>query len=372
MNYCIDSSVDEPIMLINKHIGYDKDEGYGVNGSLFQEELLQLDNLGKKRIQIWINSPGGIVMEGYNIYSAILKSKTKVDTYCVGIAASIAAVIFQAGRNRVMADYSCLMYHNPFGGTNKELDVMKNSIATMVASRAGKTSEEVLKVMDRTTWINANDALESGFCDSIESSSEHNKKRGQPIPEINVPGEGMEAMNLYKVSNSFLNSNKQSKMNKVTNKLGLNPDANEESILSAISAIENKLSKATNDLSISESEVEKKVKEVNALTERAEAAEKKVSDAELAATEAKNSAKLVAVNSMLDGFVASGRIKADAKDSWAETSNAIGVDKVKAMIEALPVTKIANKLPVSDVANETALTNVVAGAMGSIRTKMGL
>ena len=65
--YCVDLSADEPIMLINKHIGFDEKDGPGIDGSLFQEELLRIDAMGKKRIQIWINSPGGKVMDGYNI-----------------------------------------------------------------------------------------------------------------------------------------------------------------------------------------------------------------------------------------------------------------------------------------------------------------
>ena len=51
MIYCIDPTADEPIFLINKHIGYDKDDGMGIDGSIFQQELLQMDSLGKKRIQ---------------------------------------------------------------------------------------------------------------------------------------------------------------------------------------------------------------------------------------------------------------------------------------------------------------------------------
>ncbi len=88
--YTIDVESDEPIMLINKHIGNDDQLGQGIDGSIFQAELLRLDTMGKKRIQVWISSEGGIVMDGYKIYNAILKSKTKVDTYNVGICASIA------------------------------------------------------------------------------------------------------------------------------------------------------------------------------------------------------------------------------------------------------------------------------------------
>ena len=63
MNYCIDPSADEPILLINKHIGSDEKDGIGIDGATFQQELLFLDSLGKKRIQVWINSMGGTVMD---------------------------------------------------------------------------------------------------------------------------------------------------------------------------------------------------------------------------------------------------------------------------------------------------------------------
>ena len=107
--YTIDAESDEPIMLINKHIGYDESDGMGIDGAEFERELMTLDTMKKKRIQVWINSPGGMVLDGWSIYNSILKTKTKVDTYCVGIAASIAGVIFQAGRERNMADYGILM-----------------------------------------------------------------------------------------------------------------------------------------------------------------------------------------------------------------------------------------------------------------------
>ena len=203
MIYCIDLTVDEPIMLLNTHIGMDDTDGQGINGSLFQQELLQLDTLGKKRIQIWINSPGGVVTDGYNIYNAILKSNTPVDTYCVGCAASIAGVIFQAGRKRIMADYSWLMYHNPFGSENSNIiNTMKTSIVTMIERRCGMDEEAVNKMMNRETFKTAPEALEMKLCDSIESSVKLNTKYLQKISDsLQFHKE------CNKVVNIFLNTN---------------------------------------------------------------------------------------------------------------------------------------------------------------------
>jgi len=362
MNYCVDPSVDEPIMLINKHIGFDEKEGQGIDGSLFQQELLALDSMGKKRIQVWINSPGGIVMDGYNIYNAILKSKTKVDTYNVGIAASIAAVIFQAGRNRIMADYSLLMYHNPYGGEGgEELEKMKKSLATMIAQRTGKTEAEVLVIMAKTTWITAGEAFNSGFCDTIETSSEHNKRR------VTNDAKAMWTES-NKVLNSLFTKNKI-KMTKVTNKLGLLDEANEDAIIASIVSIENKKAEAEDKLSKMEDKMKKMEAEMDEYKAKYAEAKKKAEDADEAKNKAEMEAEDTKAKNMIEGFVAQGRIKAEAVNQWVATSKAIGFDEAKNMIEGLPMHKKAASINVAETANSAVLTNVVASAMADLRTK---
>ena len=366
MNYCVDPSVDEPIMLINKHIGFDEKEGQGIDGSLFQQELLMLDNMGKKRIQVWINSPGGIVMDGYSIYNAILKSKTKVDTYNVGIAASIAAVIFQAGRNRIMADYSLLMYHNPYGGEGgEELEKMKKSLATMIAQRTGKSEAEILAIMAKTTWITASEAFNSGFCDTIETSSEHNKRRAV------VPSSDIKAMwtESDKVLNSIFFQTNNIKMTKVTNKLGLNAEANEDAILSAIASIENKKAEAEDSLKKMEDKIAKMEDEMDEMKAKYAEAKKKAEDADEAKKKAEDEAEDSKAKNMIEGFVSQGRIKAETVNSWVASAKTLGLEEVKNLIEALPMHKAANKINVSETANSAVLTNVVASTMADIRTK---
>ena len=158
--YTVDPQAEIPIMLINQHIGFDAEEGYGVMGDLFQKELLQLDTLciesNRKLIQIWVNSPGGVVEDGLSIYSAILRTQTKVDTICVGLCASIAGVIFEAGRKRIMSDYGYLMFHDPYGSDDaKGMEAITNMIITAIASRTGKTEDEIAAVMKKTTWLGA-------------------------------------------------------------------------------------------------------------------------------------------------------------------------------------------------------------------------
>jgi ATP-dependent Clp endopeptidase proteolytic subunit ClpP len=364
-NYTIDADSDEPIMLINKHIGSDDAEGQGVDGAMFQEELLRLDGLNKKRIQVWINSPGGIVMDGYNIYNAILKSKTKVDTYCVGIAASIAAVIFQAGRNRCMADYSLLMYHNPYGGDSVELKKMRESIAVMIANRSGKGVENVLKVMDKTTWMTATEAKTTGFCDEVEESASYNVKHGNAKAM-------WDAGKL--VANNFINQNKKSsKMNKVANKLGLNAEANEDSIIAAITEVENKYTKVSNDLKKMENDYAEAQAKCKDLEDKMNAFKKKAEEAEADKKKAEDEAKETKAKNMIEGFVKIGKIKNESVEKW--TAKAVAdFDGTKELLDELPVN---GKAPVMNSASggtgadtEKLQTMVIANAMNEIRNKI--
>lgn len=369
MMYCIDPSVDEPIMLINKHIGFDEQDGMGIDGSLFQTELLQLDSLGKKCIQVWINSPGGVVTDGYSIYSAILKSSTPVDTYAIGAAASIAGVIFQAGRKRIMADYAWLMYHNPFGGDDAMLKTMKDSIITMIEKRSGMDDNAVARMMARTTFISADEALQMKLCDSIDSSVEMNTKYLRKITDsLQFHRE------CNKVLNSILNNsqNNNTMFPKVTMRLKLNDAAREDDIINAIDAIENRAKKAESDLEEEENRAKDKAKsdseemdKLKATLQKAksdfEQAKKDYSDAKEkldAMTKDKKAAEDKAeeekAKNMVEGFAKAGRIKNEEtiKLKWVNTAKTLGFDEVKAMIENLPLNKeapvitdaVANKL----------------------------
>lgn len=369
MIYTVQSSLqtDEPIMLINRHIGFDSEDGMGIDGSLFQRELLELDSMGKRRIQVWINSPGGLVMDGYNIYNAILKSNTPVDTYNVGICASIAGVIFMAGRKRFMCDYAKFMMHNPFGSTDKkQLEEMKNSLVTMLASKSKITESEVDMLMSRTTWMNAAECFASGFCTDIEVTSEQNKKR--------MPTNDAKAM--WKEGNLIINNvfKKENKMTKVTNKLKLNESASEEAIVEAIQALENKiknsedaLAEAKDDLDAANTKAEQAEKKYNDLKKISDAADAKAKEAEekLAETNIKN---------MVSDFAKIGKIKNDEATitKWVETAKKVGLEETKTMLEDLPINKTANKLGIVGDLKESSLIGVVAKKMAELRNKFEL
>ena len=391
MNYCIDPNAQEPIFLINKHIGFDADftdekgnftkgEGMGIDGSLFLQELLYVDGLDKKRIQVWINSPGGIVTDGYNIYAGILKSKTPVDTFCIGAAASIAGVIFQAGRKRIMTDFAWLMYHNPYySGDDKKTDpmltVMQNGIATMISARSGMNEKEVFDMMNRTSFISASEALEMKLCDQIDDSGTENTKYLKKILE---PKNFVRECN--KVLNSILtqNDNKMDvNLTKVTMRLGLNDSAPADDIVKAINAIEDRSKTEVSELKASLQTIQNKAKadsdEMDKLKAKAEKAKadyenavKELEDCKnkLSAMEedkkaAEDKAKAEEVKNMITGYAKAGRIKNEASVilDWCEDAKTLGIEKVKARIEALPLNKI------SPVHNAIELNVLEAGAI---------
>lgn len=378
--YTFDENADEPIMLIDRHIGFDEADGFGIMGDQFQRELLALDGMNKKRIQVWINSPGGIVADGYNIYNAILKTKTKVDTYCNGMAASIAAVIFQAGRTRYMTDYGNLMYHNPYGtGDDKGLDAIRDSLITMISSRTGCEEDVVKKMMSRTTWMDAKEAKGAGFCDEIENSAEHNKKR------VIASVDDAKAFWSYsnKLTDKILNKENSVSMKKVANKLNLNAEATEDAIVTEIEKFEGKVKTAEEALNKKNDEMKKKEEELDAANKKVKdlsdemdkmkakakedadakakaEADKKVKDDEEMDTKAKN---------MVEGFAKAGRIKNDAAviKEWQDNAKVLGLDKVKAMIENLPLNKVANKIADQITPGaKSKLTSVVANKMAEL------
>lgn len=385
MIYCVDQTAEEPIMLINKHIGFDEDDGMGIDGSIFQQELLYLDTLGKKRIQVWINSMGGVVTDGYNIYSGILKSSTPVDTYAIGAAASIAGVIFQAGRKRIMTDYAWLMYHDPFGGNDAILATMRESLVKMIEQRCGMTEEEVTRMMKRETFISAGEALQLKLCDKVDASIDENTKY---LKKISNSAEFYKQCNL--VLNKIINPQNSNTMIKVCMRLGLNDSAPEDNIVKAIDEIENKakadVTAALNRAEAAENKAKNDESELDKLKAKIAKAEEDLKKAKadyedckskLDAMEqdklkAEEEAEEDKIKNMIEGFAKAGRIKNEATVilKWTNTAKKIGFDETKAMIEEIPLNKVAPILnPEENKLKEGQLPTTALGLMAYNKLK---
>jgi hypothetical protein len=269
-------------------------------------------------------------LDGYSIGSTILKTKTPVDTYNVGIAASIAGAIFMCGRNRVMMDFAQFMMHPVSGSDDKKsYKSFMDSISTLLSAKSNMTQEEVNQLMTDTTWLNAEQCLEKGICTEIEKTASVNKKR---LTTANIDNFLREA-NL--ITNKFLKTKNKKSMLKVTNKLGLNEDANEESILKAIQEMENKAMTAK----------EKMQAEMDALKEKMEADNKAFEELKAKFDATKDDA----CKNMVTEFAKIGKIANDEAiiNKWtALASN--DFDGTKELLESLPVNKVANKIETSN------------------------
>jgi ATP-dependent protease ClpP protease subunit len=368
MRYVIDSSAAQPIMLIDRHIGYDQEDGYGIDGADFARELMILDGMGKECINIWINSVGGIVLDGYNIITAMLKSKTKVNTYCSGMAASISGVIFQMGRERVMADYGILMYHNPFGSENSDaLKAMRDSIVTAICQRTGMTEDDTLAMMRRDTFLLATEALEKKMCDRIEATADLNKKRMAAATVTNdARGIYLEAKNILNSILPTTKNNNNMDFKRIANRLNLNPEASEDAILAGITAIENRASKAEGDLVTVRNQVTTLEGEKVTLTTQLTEVKNKVETAE-------KEAKKVKAEALVTASVKLGIIKNEAPviAKWTELATN-DYDGTKNLMETLPVNKSAVKIDTVDSSKESQsiLENQAAIEMASIKNRL--
>jgi len=132
---------------------------------------------GSGPITLHINSPGGDCIAASQIYTMLMDYPHDVKVQIDGIAASAASVIAMAGTKVSMSPTSLMMLHNPFTvalGDSEEmrkaiqlLDEVKESIINAYEIKTGLSRARLSQMMDSETWMNAQKALELGFCDEV-------------------------------------------------------------------------------------------------------------------------------------------------------------------------------------------------------------
>ena len=133
----------------------------------------------KKDIRLYVNSPGGHVSAGLAIIDTMNHIKNDVSTVCVGMAASMGAVILASGAKgkRYSLPNSEIMIHQPLGGaqgqatdiqiTAKQILKLKEKLNKMMAERTGKTYAEIEKDADRDYYMSADEAKKYGIVDKV-------------------------------------------------------------------------------------------------------------------------------------------------------------------------------------------------------------
>ena len=143
-------------------------------------QLLFLESQDKdKEIKLYINSPGGSVSAGLAIYDTMQYIKPEVSTICVGMAASMGAVLLTAGApgKRFVLPNSEVMIHQVLGGVSgqatdiaihaERIMAMKQSLNSIIAKHTGQTLEKVTEDTERDKFMTAKEAMKYGLVDKV-------------------------------------------------------------------------------------------------------------------------------------------------------------------------------------------------------------
>jgi ATP-dependent Clp protease protease subunit len=142
-----------------------------------------------KDIHLYVNSPGGSVTAGLAIYDTIQFVKCDVTTYCIGQAASMAAVLLAAGSKgkRFALPNARIMIHQPWGGVQgqasdisiqaKEILRMRDRLNEILSLHTGKPIETIAKDTDRDFFMSAAEARDYGLVDDVVKSRRDIEKK---------------------------------------------------------------------------------------------------------------------------------------------------------------------------------------------------
>lgn len=172
------------------------DIGYGYTANDFHKELSALGDI--KTLHVKINSHGGDVFQGFQIYNMLKRFKGTVVVTIDGLAASMGSVIAMAGDRIIMPENSQMMIHNPVGAMEGGADQIKSfgealeniqaNIVQAYVDKTGLPKERIQSMMDKESWLSAKQAVNLGFADEIEepiqiAASAYNLSRYRNVPK---------------------------------------------------------------------------------------------------------------------------------------------------------------------------------------------
>ncbi len=153
-----------------------------VTANLIIAQMLFLSNEDRKTdIHFYINSPGGSITAGLAIYDTMQFLRCEVATYCIGQAASMAAVLLASGKSgkRFLLANNRILLHQPLitgilEGSATDLDIeaqeilrLRSRLYDILAKHTGQSPEKIEKDCDRNLWLDAEEAINYGLADQI-------------------------------------------------------------------------------------------------------------------------------------------------------------------------------------------------------------
>lgn len=342
----------------------------------FNEEFSFLtDYVKPSKIVVMINSEGGSVIYGMSVFSLIQSCPIEVDCIVEGVAASMGSVIWAAGDNLFMHDYSLLMIHNPFNswGVDEDdenskatVEAFRSQLETIYRKRFGMTKEQVNKIMDGAegvdgSWFTAKDAVKAGFLLSENVIKTSKQVRDKVKNQIDGVADATSLRDIMTAVSAEIDENKllgevMAIHNRTDNQLQTEPQKmekeNENPILDAISAqlgfskdaqmtaVTAKIAelldakaeldkvKAEHDaLKIDFKAKEAELTNVTSELTEVKASLKKYQDAEAAAFEAK-------IVALIEEAIKAGKIEDSAKADWIEMARG-NFERVQATLASI-------------------------------------
>ena len=142
-----------------------------------QKILLYLDSVNQSDINIYISGPGGSIYDGFGLIDFMKTIKSPINTFCVGLAASMSALIFLNGDKRYMLPNSSLMLHQPLGGASgqasdieliaNQILKIKSKVNEMIKANSNLKIAKIEQLTDRDCYIDASSAIAYGLANEI-------------------------------------------------------------------------------------------------------------------------------------------------------------------------------------------------------------
>ena len=169
--------------LLKDRIVFLNGEVNDISANLVIAQMLFLESENPdKEISFYINSPGGSVTSGMGIYDTMQFIKPAVSTICIGLAASMGAVLLASGEKgkRFSLPHSQIMIHQPLGGFQgqasdieihaRNISLTKERLNQILSKHTGRSYKEMVKDTDRDNFMMADDAKEYGLIDQVMAS----------------------------------------------------------------------------------------------------------------------------------------------------------------------------------------------------------
>ena len=166
--------------LLKDRIVFLNGEVNDISANLVIAQMLFLESENPdKDISFYINSPGGSVTSGMGIYDTMQFIKPAVSTICIGLAASMGAVLLASGEKgkRFSLPHSQIMIHQPLGGFQgqasdieihaRNISLIKERLNQILSKHTGRSYKEMVKDTDRDNFMMADEAKEYGLIDQV-------------------------------------------------------------------------------------------------------------------------------------------------------------------------------------------------------------